>query len=123
MSAIGKVFVGIGIIVVAVAVTVGVAIGGRELGWWLKADNTNRQTKIENLSYSHQTALKDQVLNDAKDIGKIDAAIPFASPEYKVTLKGQRIAIVADMCDAAGSLSGTVNLSASAESLVNQECA
>lgn len=49
-------------------------VGGRELGWWLKADNTNRQVRIDNLNTGTQTAWHDQAIQDVKNYNLLDPA-------------------------------------------------
>ena len=53
---------------------VALAIGGRELGWWLRTDNTNRQVKIDNLNTGTQTAWHDQAIQDVKNFYLLDEA-------------------------------------------------
>lgn len=121
MKTVGKgcaVIVGV---ILIIALAVGVGFAGREFNWWLRKDNTDRQTKINDQSYSRQTALKDTVMNDAKEISRIDVALTQPGANT-VALNGQRKAIVSDMCDAAGSLTGKVKLSVSAQTLITQEC-
>lgn len=51
----------VGASLLGLALVVALAIGGRELGWWLKADNVNRQVKIDNTNVGTQTAWRDEV--------------------------------------------------------------
>lgn len=51
------------IILVSLLLLAGIAIGGRELSWWLKADNVDRQVDIVNNNTGVQTAWRDEAVD------------------------------------------------------------
>ena len=56
-----------GAIIGGLLLIVAITVGGYQLGWWLKAENTNRQVKIDNLNTGTQTAWHDQATQDVRD--------------------------------------------------------
>lgn len=54
------------------AVLVALAIGGYQLGWWLKAENVDRQVRIDNISKGTQTAWHDQAISGIRDYSLVD---------------------------------------------------
>lgn len=87
-----------------------VVVGGWQLGWWLKSESTDRNARIQQNTYGRQNALVEQILDDIKDAET--AGIPPA----------QRKAIVDQVCDSAAKLTGSIQLSAGAQSFVAKEC-
>lgn len=63
----------VGAILLAIALAVGIFWGGRELGWWLKADNTNRQAHIDRSNFAFQQTLRDEVTQHIADWNSIRA--------------------------------------------------
>jgi hypothetical protein len=110
------------IALLSVVALVLITVGGYLGGWWLKEDSTNRNTEIQDSSYGRQTALVDEVLDSANEVARIDVAIASADTATQEAYLSQRAAIVLTMCDSAAKLTGKVPLSASAESLIFQEC-
>ena len=114
MNAIKGLGIFLALAVLAVAVYLGV--------WWLRKDSVNRTAEINEDSYGRQVALVDEVLDAANDINRVDVAIANASPEQAGALQGQRQALVETMCDAYGRITGKVNLTPSAQTLITKEC-
>lgn len=98
------------------------AWGGRELGWWLKADNTYRQGKIDQTTFSRQNGLVSQINSHADDVRTIDVQITTATGDQLTALNAQRRAIVQSICVAEANLNGTVEPTASAQSIISKEC-
>lgn len=80
------------------------------LGWWIKGASVNKNARIQQDSYGRQNALVEQIYDDIKDAETV--GIP----------AGQRIAIVSQICDSVGKLTGSIQLSASATAFVAKEC-
>lgn len=53
----------VAIILVSILLLAGIAWGGRELHWWLKADNVERQVDIVNNNTGVQTAWRDEAVD------------------------------------------------------------
>lgn len=100
----------IGGVVAALVLVVVIVIGGYQLGWWLKGNAVNRNAVIQQDSYGRQNALIEQVYNGIKEAET--PAIP----------AGQRTAIISQVCDAAGKLTGSIQLTTSAAAFVQREC-
>lgn len=112
-----------GIGVLAILLLVGITIGGYQLGWWLNENAVNRTTSIANDSLARQQALAEKVSNTRDDITKLDVTISTASPDVVPQLKAQRVALVDDMCQAYGGLTGRITLSPSVISFATEACA
>lgn len=54
-------------ILIGIILIVAILFGGRELGWWLKADNVNRQVRIDNTNIGTQQAWYDEVTEGMQD--------------------------------------------------------
>lgn len=89
---------GLGLLVLLLLV--GVGIGGRELGWWLKADNTNRQSNIDRKNFGSQLAYITKVQTTDKEVATINVQLstPGVSAEQKDALGAQKIALVNQGC-------------------------
>ena len=96
-------------VLVAVLIVV-IGVGGYLGGWWLREDAVNRTAQINNDSYNRQNALVEQILDDITEAQ--DPSI----------VSGQRIAIVSQICDSAGKLTGAISLSFSTEQFISEEC-
>jgi hypothetical protein len=92
--------------VVAAAV---IAVGGYQLGWWLKAEATDRTAAINQSSYQRQNALVEGILDD---IVEAEGNLPPA----------QRTAIVAQICANAAKLTGSIELPAATTAFLAKEC-
>jgi len=100
----------VGASVLAILVVVLVAVGGYQLHWWLRGQEVNRSAQINQQGYGRQNALVEQILDDIKDAETL--GIP----------AGQRIAIISQICDSAGKLTGSIELPFAAQQFINQEC-
>lgn len=60
------------LVVAGIALAVVLAIGGYQLGWWIKADSTERQVQIDNSNTGTQTAWHDQAVQGIRDYELID---------------------------------------------------
>lgn len=87
-----------------------IVVGGYQLGWWLKGNAADRNARINQQTYGRQNALVEQILDDIRDAET--PAIP--AP--------QRQAIVAQICDSAAKLTGSIQLPTSAQAFVAREC-
>jgi hypothetical protein len=96
--------------ILAFVLIVTLTIGGWQLGWWLKSYGTNRDAQILQDTYGRQNALVEQIYTDMKE-----AEIAGIPP-------GQRVAIINQLCDAAAKLTGSIQLSLSAQRYVALEC-
>lgn len=104
-------------VVLAILLTIVLSIGAWQLGWFVKAKDTDRQTQVTDKSIGRQQALTTKVLRDIRTVHTMDAQ------GQTPALKAQRIAIVNGICDSAALLTGSVTMPASAESFIKQECA
>jgi hypothetical protein len=95
---------------VSLLLLVGITVGGYQLHWWLRDQDANRSAQINQNSYGRQNALTEAVLREARDL--TDQNIPAA----------QRTAIVAQLCDNAAKLTGSITLPASTQALIAKEC-
>ena len=86
------------------------AIGGWQLGWWLKDETVNRNAEILQDSFGRQNALVEQILDDVREV------------EAGNVPPNQVIAITSQICDSAAKLTGTIQLPQSAASFVAREC-
>lgn len=96
--------------VVSLLILAGIVVGGYQLDWWLRGQEVNRTARINQDSYGRQNALVEQVLDDIKDAET--PGIP----------AGQRVAIVAQICDSAAKLTGAIPLPPTAQLFVTKEC-
>ncbi len=101
-----NVLTGIGVVNLVVLIVVGGYLGG----WWLKKDAVNRTSKINQDSYGRQNALVEAVLDDYREA--TDQALPPA----------QRQAIIIQLCDNAGKLSGSIDLPFTIQTFIDTEC-
>ncbi len=118
MSVLGKILA----VVVGVALLVGLAVGGWQLGWWLKEESTNRTTGIANESLARQQARVDEVLDKAETIADIDVQLVQVTPEQAEVIEAQRAAVVEQFCDAYGGLTGRLTVPTSVDVLASEEC-
>lgn len=98
------------------------AVGGWQLGWWLKEESTNRTTGIANESLARQQARLDEVLDKAETIADIDVQVVLVTPEQAKPILAQRAAVVEQFCDAYGGLTGRLTIPTSIDVLASEEC-
>jgi uncharacterized protein YgfB (UPF0149 family) len=98
------------------------AIGGWQLGWWMKEESTNRNTGIANESLARQQARVDEVLDKAETLADIDVQIALVTPEQAKPILAQRAAVVEQFCNAYGGLTGRLTVPASIDALASEEC-
>lgn len=94
----------------ALALLAALAVGGWQLGWWLKSESVNRNAKIQQDSYGRQNALVEQILDDVAEAQ--DPNLPAS----------QRAAITDQVCDSAAKLTGSIQLTAGAASFIAANC-
>lgn len=70
------------LVVVALA---GISLGGWQLGWWFKTQDTNRQVKLDNRNTGAQTAWRDEVERGIRDY----ALLSDANPAQKNAVRNQ----------------------------------
>lgn len=97
-------------ILVVLLLVVGLAVGGWQLGWWLREESVQRSAEIRQTTFGRQNALVEQILDDIREAQQ--ANIPDA----------QRIAVVNIICDSAAKLTGSIELPAHANEFIQQEC-
>jgi hypothetical protein len=78
--------------VAALLLLVGLAVGGYQLRWWLRGENTDRRVSIENRNLGTQTAWRDEAL----DLINQASLLPDSAP--------QRPALHRQACDLIGRL-------------------
>lgn len=61
-------------VIVGLVLAIGVLVGGYQLGWWLKAENVERQVRVDNTNTGTQTAWRDEVLSSISDFELLDPA-------------------------------------------------
>ena len=81
--------------ILALLLVVLVTIGGYQLGWWLKKENTDRQVAIDNRNLGTQTAWRDE----AYDLINKAELLPEGAPQ-SARLKDQA-------CELIGRLTGS----------------
>lgn len=89
---------------------VGLAVGGWKLHWWMAEESTDLSARINQTTYQRQNALVEQIIDDVREAS--DPALPPA----------QRTAIVAQICDSASKLTGSIPLTGSTATFVAKEC-
>jgi hypothetical protein len=101
-----RVSAAIGAVVGAILLVGGIVVGGYQLGWWLKANNTNRQQHIDRKNYGSQLAYQTKLESTITDVASIDVQLdsPNTPASEKAGLQGQRTAIVRQGCSAANLL-------------------
>ncbi len=106
----GNIFSSTAVVVVTLVLIIAVVVGGYQLGWWLKEDSVNRNAQINQDSYNRQNALVEQILDDIREVEQ--GGLP----------DSQRKAIIAQICDSADKLTGTVPVGANAEQFIAVNC-
>jgi hypothetical protein len=96
---IGYVFGCLGALIVVALVGVGLYLGG----WWLTADQTNRQAHVDRLNNGTQLAYRNEIHRKIADIDGVSVQIssPNISADQKAALTAQRTAMVSATCDIA----------------------
>lgn len=112
MSAFGKVAAVIGTVVAVIILS----IAAWQLDWFVKEKNTDRQTQVTNNSIGRQQAIQSAVLRQIATVRDID------TQEQTPEVIAQRKAIVTEICENAGMLTGSLTLPASAVEFTSQEC-
>lgn len=83
-------------LIVAIIASVAVlAIGGYQLGWWLKADSTERQVRVDNSNTGTQTAWHDQAIQGIRDYELVDPSNTAA----RGALRAQTCQLIARLAD------------------------
>lgn len=83
------------LVVAIIAATVVLAVGGYQLGWWLKADSTERQVQIDNSNTGTQTAWHDQAIQGIRDYELVDPSNTAA----RGALRNQTCELIARLSD------------------------
>lgn len=88
----------------------GIAVGGYQLGWWLREESVNRTAEIQRDSFERQETLRDQIVAQADDLAVLDVQLtnPSLPDETAAALQGQRIAMARQLCSLAADLVGDV---------------
>jgi len=83
-----------------------IAIGGWQLGWWMKNYSVNQNARIYQNGYGAQSAWSERVQNEISTIRGIDVQI--AAPQTPATevsaLQSQRAALVTQACQKAAQI-------------------
>ena len=88
----------------------------------MEEETTNRRARIDNDSYARQSSLVEDVLDKHRTALDIDVQITTATPEQAAVLRAQRIAVVAQFCDAFGQINQTVTVAPTVAAFADQEC-
>lgn len=93
----------VGIVAVA-ALLVGLYLGT----WWLREDSVNRDAEIRRDSFERQETLRDELLDQAADLGDLDVQLanPSLSDDQRDALRGQREAMRRQLCSLAADITG-----------------
>lgn len=91
-------------VVAMVAVLAAVIFGGYELGWWFRADSTQRQGQVTRSSYGFQQAHRDELTSEISQVYTITTQITGASGEQAAALRAQRRAVLSQSCRTASQI-------------------
>lgn len=87
---------GAGMAAMAAAVAVCLAVLALwNIGWWFRAENTQRQTHLDRNSYGFQQADRDRITSEIGQVFTVNAQLPSATTDEAGPLKAQRKAITA----------------------------
>ena len=62
----------VSIVLTSLVLVTALVIGGYQLGWWIKADSTERQVQIDNQNTGTQIAWHDQAIQGIRDYELVD---------------------------------------------------
>lgn len=111
--------------ILGLVLIVGLAIGGWQLGWFLKSETVNRNAKINRTSYEVQQTYHEKVLSDMDDVRRLDSQISDrAYADQVFELRAQRIAAIRVTCDHISRLTTSgAGLDPDIQSFDTKECA
>jgi len=66
--------------VAALVVIALIVVGGWQLGWWFKTQNTNRQAQLYQNGYANQSAMRDEIGRKLEDVQRYTTQI--GNPAY-----------------------------------------
>jgi hypothetical protein len=86
--------------ILAVLLIAAITLGGWQVGWWFNAQNTNRQSVIDQQNYGSQLAYITKVGNNITEETNVELQIaqPGIAADQKTALTNEQIALVADTC-------------------------
>lgn len=104
----GSAAVGVLIGIASLAALAGIVIGGWQLNWWLKSANANRTAHVIRQGYSNQQTLREQITVNIGTVLSVSTQIAESSgdPQVQGTLRAQRTAILAIVCQDADEVTG-----------------
>ena len=93
-------------VIVALGLLVGLAIGGWQLGWWLKSSAASHNAQIYQRSYGAQSAdvQELQSLITQVDTINVQTTAPSTPPSEKSALEAQQSAIINQACGIADNI-------------------
>ena len=98
------------LVIGVLAVLTFITVGGYQLNWWLRGQEANRSAQIDQNTYGRQNALTEAVLTEIRQLE--DPNLPPA----------QRTALVAEMCNNAAKLTGSITLPQTTITFIAKEC-
>ena len=122
-------FTGRAIVIGGVSIVLAGAVlfGGRELGWWLRADNTNRAAAISRTNTGTQSALIDEINHkyDEYKADKATASDPSLDADTAARDNTQAAAVLNTVCDDYRKLTPSYKATFDPQTLAvfNQHCA
>jgi hypothetical protein len=89
-----------GIVAGAVVVVVLLAVGGWQLGWWLKTSAVNHNAQIFRNSYGAQSSSEQEAQNLVSQVNQINVRIadPSISASEVLALRAQEASIITQTC-------------------------
>lgn len=109
--------------IVGAALALGIlAVGAYQLGWWIKEDSVNRTAEIRRDSFERQETLRDELVDQADDIARVDVQLtnPTLPDETGAALRGQRAAMVRQLCSLAADITG--DTTPTIDRIIAEEC-
>lgn len=96
----------VGYTIVALVVFAGIIFGGWEAGWWFRTANTNRADVLYTQSHAAQNAAKHELSQQITELANVDSQIanPATAGDQRTGLTAQRMAILNQACETAGSI-------------------
>jgi hypothetical protein len=113
----------VGMIVGGIVLAVLIVVGLYFLGWFLKEQAVNRNTAINNDSTARQSALANEVTDLHAQITDLDVTL---AGDLNASQKGavltNRAALVDNLCDRYGQMTGKVTISPNVHAFASKEC-
>lgn len=84
----------------------GIILGGWQAGWWFTTQNVNRTDVLYQQSYAAQNSAEHELSQEVTEIGKVDSQLadPVVLPPQRSALTAQRVAMLNQACETAGTI-------------------